>query len=116
MGRITVRRPVVKLTLGAESTRRADTLAVEEPLEIRVGGTPLAVTMRTPGNDVELAAGFLTHEGIATPSSVHGIAYCTDVDLAPEQEFNVVTLTASAPVDLVHRHAGMSSGSSACGS
>src|SRR6478735_975180 len=64
MGRITVRRPVVKLTLGAESTRRADTLAVEEPLEIRVGGKALAVTMRTPGNDVELAAGFLVSEGV----------------------------------------------------
>jgi FdhD protein len=64
MGRITVRRPVVKLTVGAEAARRADTLAVEEPLEIRVGGTPLAVTMRTPGNDVELAAGFLVSEGV----------------------------------------------------
>ena len=64
MGRITVRRPVVRLTLGAESTRRADTLAVAEPLEMRVGGTPLAVTMRTPGNDVELAAGFLVSEGV----------------------------------------------------
>jgi len=64
MGRITVRRSVVKLTVGAESTRRSDTLAVEEPLEIRVGGIPLAVTMRTPGNDVELAAGFLVSEGV----------------------------------------------------
>ncbi|WP_375385669.1 formate dehydrogenase accessory sulfurtransferase FdhD [uncultured Microbacterium sp.] len=64
MGRITVRRPVTKLTLGAEASRRADTLAVEEPLEIRVGGLSLAVTMRTPGNDVELAAGFLVSEGV----------------------------------------------------
>src|SRR6187431_512071 len=64
MGRITTRRPIVKITVGGESTRRPDTLAVEEPLEIRVGGTPLAVTMRTPGNDVELAAGFLVSEGV----------------------------------------------------
>ena len=64
MGRITVRRPVTKLTVGAETIRRADTLAVEEPLEIRVGGLSLAVTMRTPGNDVELAAGFLVSEGV----------------------------------------------------
>ncbi|MCR2810333.1 MULTISPECIES: formate dehydrogenase accessory sulfurtransferase FdhD [unclassified Microbacterium] len=64
MGRITVRRPVTKLTLGAEAIRRSDTLAVEEPLEIRVGGMSLAVTMRTPGNDVELAAGFLVSEGV----------------------------------------------------
>src|SRR3954447_25534048 len=64
MGRITVRRPVVRLTVGAEGVRRSDTLAVEEALELRVGGTPLAVTMRTPGNDVELAAGFLVSEGV----------------------------------------------------
>jgi FdhD protein len=64
MGRITVRRPVTKLTIGAEPIRRSDTLAVEEPLEIRVGGLSLAVTMRTPGHDVELAAGFLVSEGV----------------------------------------------------
>src|SRR5688572_16248281 len=64
MGRITVRRPVVHLTVGDDPGRRPDTLAVEEPLEIRVGGTALAVTMRTPGNDVELAAGFLVSEGV----------------------------------------------------
>jgi FdhD protein len=43
------------------------------------------------------------------------VAYCTDTDLSPEQEFNVVTVTSSEPVDLAHRHAGLSSGSSACG-
>jgi FdhD protein len=64
MGRITVRRPVTKLTVGADPTHRSDTLAVEEPLEIRVGGAPLAITMRTPGHDVELAAGFLVSEGV----------------------------------------------------
>jgi FdhD protein len=41
-----------------------DSLAAEEPLEIRIGGVPLTVTMRTPGNDLELAAGFLLTEGI----------------------------------------------------
>ncbi len=66
MGRIIVRRPIVKMTVGAEASRRSDTLAVEEPLEIRVGGTPLAITMRTPGNDVELAAGFLVSEGVSS--------------------------------------------------
>lgn len=64
MGRITARRPVVKITLGSGTRRRADELAVEEPLEIRVLGTPLVVTMRTPGHDVELAAGFLVSEGV----------------------------------------------------
>jgi len=64
MGRITVRKPVVRITVGLGETRRPDTLAVEEPLEIRVGGSPLVVTMRTPGHDVELAAGFLVSEGV----------------------------------------------------
>jgi FdhD protein len=67
VGRLTVRRPVVRITGDGErlgSRRRSDTLVVEEPLEIRVGGTPLAITMRTPGHDVELAAGFLVSEGV----------------------------------------------------
>lgn len=67
MGRITALRPVTRITVtdgSASSRRRPDTLAVEEPLEIRVAGTPLAVTMRTPGNDIELAAGFLVSEGV----------------------------------------------------
>jgi FdhD protein len=68
MGRITARRPVVKITLGSGARRRADELAVEEPLEIRVLGTPLVVTMRTPGHDVELAAGFLVSEGVISQS------------------------------------------------
>jgi len=64
MGRITVRRPVLRISLGQAPTTRADSLAAEEPLEIRVGGRSLAVTMRTPGNDVELAAGFLVSEAV----------------------------------------------------
>jgi FdhD protein len=64
MGRLTMRRPVRRITVDAGETRRVDTLAVEEPLEIRVGGEPLSVTMRTPGHDVELAAGFLVSEGV----------------------------------------------------
>ncbi len=55
---------MLKVTLGDGAQRRADTLAVEEPLEIRVAGAPLSVTMRTPGHDVELAAGFLVSEGV----------------------------------------------------
>lgn len=50
-------------------TPHEDYLAAEEPLEIRVGGTPLAVTMRTPGHDLDLAAGFLLSEGIVTGQS-----------------------------------------------
>ncbi|MFL6004213.1 MAG: formate dehydrogenase accessory sulfurtransferase FdhD, partial [Nocardioides sp.] len=66
------------------------------------------------GQDFELAAGWLVHEGLLT-APPHTIAYCTDVDLTPEQEFNVVTVTLDRPPtrDPGHRHAG--SGSSACG-
>jgi FdhD protein len=56
---------------GGDRERARDELAVEEPLEIRVDGEPLAVTMRTPGEDEELAVGFLAGEGlIAEPGDV----------------------------------------------
>ena len=121
----TVRTRVTELAVseqGAADTERTreDHLATEEPLEIRLGWPGTApqrvwVTMRTPGHDFELAAGCCCHEGMATPSSIRGIAYCTDVDLTPEQEFNVVTVTLDGPTDIGHRHTGMSAGSSACG-
>jgi len=58
---------------------RADLLAVEEPLEIRVDGEPLTVTMRTPGDDIDLAAGFLFTEGLLTSlGDVHEIRMCDD--------------------------------------
>jgi FdhD protein len=63
MGRVTQRRPVVRVD-DARVVRRPDTLAVEEPLEIRVAGVSFAVTMRTPGDDVDLAIGFLVSEGV----------------------------------------------------
>jgi FdhD protein len=104
---------------GAETTRE-DRLVTEEPLEIRVraGGLDARrawVTMRTPGHDFELAAGWLVNEGLATPDTLTQVAYCTDADLAPEQELNVVTATLSAGAALPHRHLAASAGSSACG-
>ena len=66
MSRITARRKVIRLTVGDAPAAREDALAVEEPLEIRVGGRSLAVTMRTPGHDFDLAAGFLVSEGVIT--------------------------------------------------
>ncbi len=56
MGRVTARRPVLRITPDG-TRRRPDALAVEEPLEIRLGGRSLTVTMRTPGHDVELVHG-----------------------------------------------------------
>lgn len=102
--------------------RHEDRVATEEPLEIRLAwpgaeARRVWVTMRTPGHDFELAAGWLVHEGLASPGSIHGVAYCTDTTLAPEQEFNVVTVTLdrSPAEDPGHRHAAASSGSAACG-
>jgi FdhD protein len=106
-----------------DATRRhEDTVATEEPLEIRLAwpGRPaerVAVTMRTPGHDFELAAGLLHAEGALVPGTVDTIAYCTDADLAPEEEFNVVTvhLTAPPPRAPMARRGTLTAASSACG-
>jgi FdhD protein len=82
----TQRRRVLRVTLpgdgSASAEHRADILAVEEPLEIRVDGTPLTVTMRTPGDDLDLAAGFLYTEGLLPSlAEVREIRMC-DVNVA----------------------------------
>ena len=64
---------------GDTTETRPETIVVEEPLELRLDGEPLAVTMRTPGNDVELAAGFLVTEGIVSDFRVvNSIAHCDE--------------------------------------
>ena len=77
--------------------RDVDRVTVEEPLEIRVGGQTLAVTMRTPGNDFELAAGLLLAEGIVSrPEEILRIEHCREVR-SPEEEGNVVVVRTTAP-------------------
>ncbi|MCA1660570.1 MAG: formate dehydrogenase accessory sulfurtransferase FdhD, partial [Verrucomicrobiaceae bacterium] len=67
-----------------------DEVTIEEPLEIRIGPDPLAVTMRTPGNDEELAAGFLLSEGIVRKrADLQEIAHCT----LPASLGNVLNVT-----------------------
>lgn len=83
---------------GDRRHERADLVATEEPLEIRLASRAgavqrLAVTMRTPGSDFELAVGFLVGEGVITgPAAVASVRYCVDRDLDEEQRFNVVTV------------------------
>jgi FdhD protein len=92
MGRVTTRKPVLRIDLAAGSTdRRPDTLVVEEPLEIRVGGKPLVVTMRTPGDDMDLAAGFLVSEGvISSAEHLRGIRYCAGAVEGDLNTYNVL--------------------------
>ncbi|KNX37130.1 formate dehydrogenase accessory sulfurtransferase FdhD [Luteipulveratus halotolerans] len=124
MGRVTARRPVVRIDLAGDTRRRADTLAVEEPLEIRVDGSPLTVTMRTPGHDHELVHGLLRSEGVISGrEDVVSARYCigtvTDEDGFERNTYNVleVALTTRArglPVS-AQRSLVMHSGCGLCG-
>ncbi|MGW5938611.1 formate dehydrogenase accessory sulfurtransferase FdhD [Streptomyces celluloflavus] len=90
MGRVTERRRVIRIRDGAVSTR-PDTLVAEEPLEIRLGGKPLAITMRTPGDDFALAAGFLVSEGVlGSADELANIVYCAGATEDGSNTFNVV--------------------------
>ena len=92
---ITVRRRLTRISNGSRQAS-VDTLVVEEPLEIRVNGRSLAVTMRTPGNDYELAAGFLVTEGlIGDGADIARISYCPGPD---QQQFNVLDVTLAPGV------------------
>jgi FdhD protein len=101
---------------------RSDRLAGEEPLEIRAAGprqapVRVAVTMRTPGHDFELAAGFLHSEGLlSSPAELSEIKYCTDIELG-EQAYNVVTVHLRRPfeAELVQRNFGVTSACGVCG-
>ena len=98
MGRRSDRRHVVRLRAGAV-TSRPDSLAVEEPMEIRLGGRPIAVTMRTPGDDHELAIGFLVSEGVVgTAEEVVAVRYCADG--RPDPTYNVVDVTLADHVEV----------------
>ena len=77
---------------------RHDPVTVEEPLEIRIGESPMAVVMRTPGADFELVAGFLLTEGIINdPRQLGALAYCPSA--TPPNERNVVEVRLAASAD-----------------
>jgi FdhD protein len=114
----------VRLTaveLGDSRKRTADALATEEPMEIRVDAPGMeqrqvAVTMRTPGNDFELAAGFLHTEGlVAATGDVRSVRYCSVP--REEQQYNVVTVDLARPydADLLQRNFYTTSSCGICG-
>jgi FdhD protein len=121
----TVRRNVTRTNVVAVNhgvrSERPDRLAAEEPMEIRVGGPdqeaePVAVTMRTPGGDFELAAGFLYTEGlIRGQEEIRRVAYCELP--ADEQQYNVVTVRLTRPWDsgVVRRNFYATSSCGICG-
>ncbi|MFI1196907.1 formate dehydrogenase accessory sulfurtransferase FdhD [Micromonospora sp. NPDC020750] len=108
MGRATDRRSVLRIDLDAAdpdrvAVRRPDSVSVEEPLEIRVGPggpgrrRPLAVTMRTPGDDLDLAIGFLLTEGlIRSAADVHTAQLCAGADTP--NTYNVVDVVLAPGV------------------
>jgi len=109
---------------GARVREVVDEVATEEPLEIRVscasGMVPLAVTMRTPGNDFELAAGFLFNEGvISRRSDIAGISYCLEPHMDAAQRYNIVTVQLNLPalpsLERLERHFTTSSACGVCG-
>jgi FdhD protein len=111
---------VVALNDGVRS-ERTDVLAAEEPLEIRVQGPAqeqrsVAVTMRTPGGDFELAVGFLFTEGLIAPGDVSRVAYCDNLP-GEDQQYNVVTVTLerSFDFDLLKRNFYATSSCGVCG-
>ncbi|PPK95392.1 FdhD protein [Kineococcus xinjiangensis] len=95
MGRVTTRVRTLRLDAEAGSAaERPDTLAVEEPLQVRVGGEPLTVTMRTPGDDFDLVLGLLHAEGLLhSAQDVRALRHCTDTGPDGSPTYNVVEVT-----------------------
>jgi FdhD protein len=98
MGRVTARRRAQHVTAD-DAVARPETLVVEEPLEIRVNGSPITVTMRTPGSDIELAQGFLLTEGVITRrDDVLTVRYCKGAGPDDVNTYNVLDVTLAPGV------------------
>lgn len=125
MGRVTQRRKVHKYVLGGSPAAlefpvryREDILAVEEPLEIRLGRLSYSVTMRTPGDDFDLVAGFLVSEGVIwDPGQLVSLRFCAGEDENGVQTFNVVEaqLRPDVPLPDTGRNVYTSSSCGICG-
>ncbi|MBX0300244.1 formate dehydrogenase accessory sulfurtransferase FdhD [Cryobacterium sp. 1639] len=120
MSRVTARRKITRLTVGQPPIRREDVLAAEEPLEMRVNGRSLAITMRTPGHDVDLAAGFLVSEGIISAGEHLATArYCAGATAEGVNTYNVLDLRlapgVAAPTPSMERNLLTTSSCGLCG-
>lgn len=120
MGRITRNFAVTKVTLDDDhitTDTRADSVTVEEPLEIRNGGQTLTTTMRTPGNDIELAHGWLYGEGIITAAAqVSEARYCAGATGPDGQNtYNVLELNVLTQQPIGPQFIRLTTTTSACG-
>jgi FdhD protein len=116
---------VVAVEIDGDGSRDApDVVATEEPLEIRVvlgkKTLPVAVTMRTPGADFELAVGFLFSEGvIRSRDAVRKISYCVDRAIDEDQRFNIVNVELAPGSEFdatpLERHFSITSACGVCG-
>ncbi|WP_425865153.1 formate dehydrogenase accessory sulfurtransferase FdhD [Arthrobacter sp. TWP1-1] len=121
MGRLVQRVKATKIDIaGARRVVREEALAVEEPLEIRLGHESFSVTMRTPGDDFDLVAGFLLSEGIIfEPEQLISLRFCAGEDENGRQTFNVVEAQlrpdVAMPLAAAQRHVTTSSACGICG-
>ncbi len=115
MSRVTARRPTRRIT-PAGIISRPDALAVEEPLEIRIAGTALTVTMRTPGHDVDLVHGFLLSENIIeSADDIVSARYCAGTDDEGRNTYNLLDVELRHPVPVRPRGFVTNSSCGLCG-
>ncbi|WP_067836609.1 formate dehydrogenase accessory sulfurtransferase FdhD [Nocardia lijiangensis] len=115
MSRVTARRRTLRLSPTGE-IQRPDTLAVEEPLEIRLGGQSLTVTMRTPGSDIDLVHGFLLSENIiGSADDVVSARYCAGTDAEGRNTYNVLDVELRSPAPARTRNFLTTSSCGLCG-
>ncbi|MHA7270992.1 formate dehydrogenase accessory sulfurtransferase FdhD [Arthrobacter sp. HLT1-20] len=121
MGRLVQRVKATRIDIaGGRRVVREEALAVEEPLEIRLGHDSFSVTMRTPGDDFDLVAGFLVSEGIIfEPEQLISLRFCAGEDENGVQTFNVVEAQlrpdVAMPLPAAQRHVTTSSACGICG-
>jgi FdhD protein len=110
-----MKRRIQRFNNGVWESSTEDVVAVEEPLEIRIQGRPIAVTMRSPGSDIELALGFLTTEGVIDGrDDVHAIASVDDPSRPFGNSIDVV-LSGGVPMARTHKADRRIYASSSCG-